>query len=79
MSWLRAAQCAGKAGDLGDVFDEDADESLLVQREWRSHMQRRVKVNPGGGGGAAGRRAAETGAGGEGAGSAAPARISQCS
>ena len=31
-------------GEEGDVFDEEADESLVVQREWRSHMQRRVKV-----------------------------------
>ncbi|XP_003470137.1 protein YAE1 homolog [Cavia porcellus] len=43
MSWVQAAQSAGKSGDQGDVFDEDADESLVVQREWRSHMQRRVK------------------------------------
>ncbi|XP_013376548.1 PREDICTED: yae1 domain-containing protein 1 isoform X2 [Chinchilla lanigera] len=43
MSWFQAAQSVGKTGDQGDVFDEDADESLVVQREWRSHMQRRVK------------------------------------
>ncbi|EHB05004.1 hypothetical protein GW7_09873 [Heterocephalus glaber] len=43
MSWIQAAQAGGKAGDQDDVFDEEADESLLVQREWRSHMQRRVK------------------------------------
>lgn len=51
MSWVQAAQSAGKSGDQGDVFDEDADESLVVQREWRSHMQRRVKVKRGGGSG----------------------------
>uniref|UniRef100_A0A8C0CGU3 Essential protein Yae1 N-terminal domain-containing protein n=1 Tax=Balaenoptera musculus TaxID=9771 RepID=A0A8C0CGU3_BALMU len=27
----------------GDMFDEEAVESVLVQREWRSHMKRRVK------------------------------------
>lgn len=39
----------GGPGEEGDVFDEEADESLLVQREWRSHMQRRVKVKLRGG------------------------------
>ncbi|XP_004676715.1 PREDICTED: yae1 domain-containing protein 1 [Condylura cristata] len=43
MSWVRAAPVAGAPGEEGDVFDEEADESLLVQREWRSQMQRRVK------------------------------------
>ncbi|XP_010609165.1 protein YAE1 homolog isoform X2 [Fukomys damarensis] len=43
MSWVQTAQAVVKAGDQGDVFDEEADESLLVQREWRSNMQRRVK------------------------------------
>ncbi|KAG8515100.1 Protein YAE1, partial [Galemys pyrenaicus] len=43
MSWLRATTVVGAPGEEGDVFDEEADESLLVQREWRSQMQRRVK------------------------------------
>lgn len=36
-------------GVEGDVFDQEADESLLVQREWWSHMQRRVQVKLRGG------------------------------
>lgn len=44
MSWVNAAALVHGDGKEGDVFDEEADESLLVQREWRSHMQRRVKV-----------------------------------
>lgn len=44
MSWVQAATFLGDQGEEGEVFDEEADESLLVQREWRSHMQRRVKV-----------------------------------
>ncbi|XP_007535231.2 protein YAE1 homolog [Erinaceus europaeus] len=43
MSWVQAASLGPDPGKEGDVFDEDADESLVVQREWRSHMQRRVK------------------------------------
>ncbi|XP_055969499.1 protein YAE1 homolog [Sorex fumeus] len=43
MSWVQAVPAALGAGVDGDVFDEDADESLLVQREWQSHMQRRIK------------------------------------
>ncbi|XP_027625562.1 protein YAE1 homolog [Tupaia chinensis] len=43
MSWVQAAQSVRGPGDEADVFDEEADESLVVQREWRSHMQRRVK------------------------------------
>ncbi|XP_062971208.1 protein YAE1 homolog isoform X2 [Cynocephalus volans] len=43
MSWVRAAASVRGPGNEGDVFDEEADESLLVQREWRSQMQRRVK------------------------------------
>ncbi|XP_004384010.1 protein YAE1 homolog [Trichechus manatus latirostris] len=43
MSWVQAAALVGCPGDEGDVFDETADESLLVQREWRNHMHRRVK------------------------------------
>ncbi|XP_061053560.1 protein YAE1 homolog isoform X2 [Eubalaena glacialis] len=43
MSWFRGAPLAQGPGEEGDVFDEEADESVLVHREWRSHMQRRVK------------------------------------
>ncbi|XP_014712307.3 protein YAE1 homolog [Equus asinus] len=43
MSWVRASPLVRDPGEDGDVFDEEADESLVVQREWRSHMQRRVK------------------------------------
>ncbi|XP_003406944.1 protein YAE1 homolog [Loxodonta africana] len=43
MSWVQAAGLVGCPGDEGDVFDEEADESLLVQREWRNHMHRRVQ------------------------------------
>nr|XP_020042017.1 yae1 domain-containing protein 1 [Castor canadensis] len=43
MSWVQAASSIRGPGDPGDVFDEEADETLLAQREWRSHMQRRVK------------------------------------
>lgn len=47
MSWAQAASSIPSPADEEDVFDEEADESLLVQREWRNHMQRRVKVNLG--------------------------------
>uniref|UniRef100_A0A8C3VPC6 Essential protein Yae1 N-terminal domain-containing protein n=1 Tax=Catagonus wagneri TaxID=51154 RepID=A0A8C3VPC6_9CETA len=43
MSWVEATALVPGPGEEGDVFDEEVDESLLVQREWRSHMQRRVK------------------------------------
>ncbi|KAM7120368.1 protein YAE1 homolog [Molossus nigricans] len=43
MSWVQAAPLVGGGGEDREVFDEEADESLLVQREWRSQMQRRVK------------------------------------
>ncbi|XP_007955162.1 protein YAE1 homolog [Orycteropus afer afer] len=43
MSWVQAATLIQRPGDERDVFDEEADESLLVQREWRNHMHRRVK------------------------------------
>ncbi|XP_066898976.1 protein YAE1 homolog isoform X2 [Kogia breviceps] len=43
MSWFRAASSVQSAGEERDVFDEEGDESALVQREWRSHMQRRVQ------------------------------------
>lgn len=49
MSWVQSAPLVRGPGEEGDVFDEEADESLLVQREWRSHMQRRVKVKLRGG------------------------------
>lgn len=44
MSWFRAASEIPIPGDQ-DVFDEEADESLLVQREWQGHMRKRVQVN----------------------------------
>uniref|UniRef100_A0A9L0I8Z6 YAE1 maturation factor of ABCE1 n=1 Tax=Equus asinus TaxID=9793 RepID=A0A9L0I8Z6_EQUAS len=53
MSWVRASPLVRDPGEDGDVFDEEADESLVVQREWRSHMQRRVKVKLRGGCGGA--------------------------
>ncbi|XP_048195398.1 protein YAE1 homolog [Perognathus longimembris pacificus] len=43
MSWVRAQPVACGPGESEDVFDEEADESVLLRREWRSHMQRRVK------------------------------------
>ncbi|KAM5303060.1 protein YAE1 homolog [Glossophaga mutica] len=43
MSWFQAAPVVPGSGKEGEVFDEEADESLLVQREWQSHMRRRVK------------------------------------
>ncbi|XP_059511715.1 protein YAE1 homolog [Myotis daubentonii] len=43
MSWVPAAPGVRGGGEEGEVFDEEADESLLAQREWRSQMQRRVK------------------------------------
>ncbi|XP_040820650.1 protein YAE1 homolog [Ochotona curzoniae] len=43
MSWVQAATCAQIPAEDGDVFDEEADESLLQQREWQNRMQRRVK------------------------------------
>ena len=51
MSWVQAASLVQGPEEEREVFDEEADESLLVQREWRSHMQRRVKVNLRGGAG----------------------------
>lgn len=51
MSWVQAASLVQGPEEEGDVFDEEADESLLVQREWQSHMQRRVKVKLRGEGG----------------------------
>lgn len=44
MSWFRAAPEIPVPGDQ-DVFDEEADETLLVQREWQGHMRKRVQVN----------------------------------
>ena len=52
MSWVQAAPLVPAVGKEGEVFDEEADESLLVQREWQSHMRRRVKVKLRGGRGA---------------------------
>ncbi|XP_012888465.1 PREDICTED: yae1 domain-containing protein 1 [Dipodomys ordii] len=43
MSWVRVQPVASGPGEPGDVFDEEADESVLLQREWRNHMQRRVQ------------------------------------
>ncbi|KAF6087170.1 YAE1 maturation factor of ABCE1 [Phyllostomus discolor] len=43
MSWVKAAPLVPGSGKEEEVFDEEADESLLVQREWQSHMRRRVK------------------------------------
>ncbi|XP_034366852.1 protein YAE1 homolog [Arvicanthis niloticus] len=42
MSWFRATSEIAIPGDQ-DVFDEEADESLLVQREWQGHMRKRVQ------------------------------------
>lgn len=42
MSWFRAAPENASPGDQ-DVFDEEADESLLAQREWQGHMRKRVQ------------------------------------
>lgn len=42
MSWFRATPEIPSPGDQ-DVFDEEADESLLVQREWQDHMRKRVQ------------------------------------
>lgn len=44
MSWVRAVPEIPSPGDQ-DVFDEEADETLLVQREWQGHMRRRIQVN----------------------------------
>ncbi|XP_020820106.1 protein YAE1 homolog [Phascolarctos cinereus] len=41
MSWLRAA-CA-RPGQDGDVFDDEADETLPAQREWKNRVERRVR------------------------------------
>ncbi|XP_052013150.1 protein YAE1 homolog [Apodemus sylvaticus] len=42
MSWFRAAAVIPSPEDQ-DVFDEEADETLLVQREWQGHMRKRVQ------------------------------------
>lgn len=44
MSWVQAVPEILSPGDQ-DVFDEEADETLLVQREWQGHMRRRIQVN----------------------------------
>jgi hypothetical protein len=59
MSWFRAAPENASPGDQ-DVFDEEADESLLAQREWQGHMRKRVQVN----GRDAGERDSQAGPGG---------------
>ncbi|KYO43189.1 yae1 domain-containing protein 1 [Alligator mississippiensis] len=40
MSWVQAAVSRPRE----DVFDEDADEMHLVQKEWKSTMEKRIKV-----------------------------------
>lgn len=40
MSWVRSA--LSQASE--DVFDEEADEMDVAQKEWRSAMEKRVKV-----------------------------------
>ncbi|XP_043921530.1 protein YAE1 homolog [Protopterus annectens] len=40
MSWLKSVSHSGD-----DVFDEEADEMLVSQREWGSTMDKRVKVS----------------------------------
>ncbi|XP_005071862.1 protein YAE1 homolog [Mesocricetus auratus] len=42
MSWVQAVPEILSPGDQ-DVFDEEADETLLVQREWQGHMRRRIQ------------------------------------
>ncbi|XP_036044019.1 protein YAE1 homolog [Onychomys torridus] len=42
MSWVRSVPEISSPGDQ-DVFDEEADETLLVQREWQGHMRRRIQ------------------------------------
>ncbi|XP_015273398.1 PREDICTED: yae1 domain-containing protein 1 isoform X2 [Gekko japonicus] len=39
MSWVRSA--VSQPND--DVFDEDADEMGIAQKEWKSTMEKRVK------------------------------------
>lgn len=41
MSWVQSA--VRQAND--DVFDEDADEMGIAQKEWKSTMEKRVKVS----------------------------------
>lgn len=39
MSWVKAASFSGD-----DVFDENADDINLLNREWASNMKRRIRV-----------------------------------
>lgn len=40
MSWVKSVQYSGE-----DVFDEDADDINLQDKEWKYNMKKRVKVN----------------------------------
>lgn len=40
MSWLQSAVSQSSE----DVFDENADEMDIAQKEWKSAMEKRVKV-----------------------------------
>lgn len=39
MSWVRSISYSGE-----DVFDENADDLNLLNREWMSNMKKRVRV-----------------------------------
>lgn len=41
MSWVQSAVSQAN----GDVFDEDADEMGIAQKEWKSTMEKRVRVS----------------------------------
>ncbi|XP_074055316.1 protein YAE1 homolog [Macrotis lagotis] len=43
MSWLRAARARPGEDADADVFDDEADETLPAQREWRSRVESRVR------------------------------------
>lgn len=40
MSWVQVAVSQSSE----DIFDEDADEMHLLQKEWNSAMKKRLKV-----------------------------------
>lgn len=40
MSWVKAVPCS-----RDDVFDENADEMSVSNREWSASMKRRVRVS----------------------------------
>lgn len=42
MSWVQIAVNQS----IEDIFDEDADEMCVVQKEWNSTMKKRLKVFP---------------------------------